>query len=244
LTFFHEVFPETGKLGVMTSVLGCHHLLLVILCSSVLGGCKLPSVNIATPEPIAVDIKMRVDVYQYDSADGGKKPDEDQQREYARVVERQRNRMQEIQNLKNNRILGEDHRGLLSIIKNPGGDWGDYVSETVKSENEDRLFLQRYDARQQDKLLTDLQKEDWIRRTDRAFPGEWIEVEGEREGTFRWTQAGGVNDADAVEAKPAEETKAPDAPETPEETPPSPDPVEPTLPDGETPKPVAPATNP
>lgn len=154
----------------------------------VAAGCQLPTVNVGTPEPIKIDpveIRMRVDVYQHDGA----APTEDEEaRDEAAAVERQRNRMAEIQELKNNRFVGENHRGLLTLRDLPSGDYGDYVRKTVDAENEDRLFLMRAEAKRRDLLLTEIQAEQWRARTRDSFKGEWIEVAGEKEGSYEWAR--------------------------------------------------------
>lgn len=150
--------------------------------------CRLPTVNVGTPEPIKIDpveIRMRVDVYQHD---GAPPTEDEQQRDAAAAVDRQRNRMAEIQELKNNRFVGENHRGLLTIRDLPGGDYGDYVKKTVEAENEDRLFLMRAEARRRDALLSEIQEEQWRARVRDSFKGEWIEVAGEQDGTYDWVR--------------------------------------------------------
>ena len=115
-------------------------LTLLIACST-LGGCKAPSVNLSTSEPIKVDINMRLDVYQY-SAPASKKPA--QGPPAAQTPEaRRRNRMADIQQFKNERLVGEGHEGLLVIRSKPEGDYGDYVRVTVEEENADRMDLMK-----------------------------------------------------------------------------------------------------
>ena len=45
----------------------------VLAACALLAGCKAPTVNLATSDPIKVDINMRLDVYQY-STTATKKP--------------------------------------------------------------------------------------------------------------------------------------------------------------------------
>ncbi len=149
-------------------------------------GCQLPTVNVGTPEPIAVDIKMRVDIYQHS---GEEPPESEQQREYAAVVETQRDRMDEIQTLKNSRWVGENHLGLLEIRDLPAGETGNYVKQTTEAENKDRSYLMRAEAKRRETLLTDIQEEQWQQRTKSAFKGEWVQIasDGEPSG-FAWVQ--------------------------------------------------------
>jgi len=160
-----------------------------------LSSCKLPDVNLATPKPIEVNLNMRLDVYQF-SGDAPK--DTEKAKTLAEASERMRNRSSEIQELKNNRILGEDHRGLVHLREVPGGKWGDRVKQVVVEENDDRMLVMRDQAQKSNRTLMEVQQEQWKLRTARAYKGEWIEVAGEKEGTFKWVQADGP-----VEKEPA-----------------------------------------
>lgn len=177
--------------------------LLLPLCLPLLAaatGCKtLPAVPLTTPEPLKVDLNMRLDVYQYRGSEPG---DKEEIRTISEAVERQRNRMAEIQELKNNRIVGEDHRGLLQLRQTPAGEWGDYVKRTVEEENTDRMLLMRHEAKESNRPLHEVQAEAWRLRADQAFKGEWIEVAGKMDGTFEWVQAAGPKGK--KEDKPAE----------------------------------------
>jgi hypothetical protein len=160
---------------------------------------------LSSPEPIKVDVNMRLDVYQYKGDEPGKKDEADVS--YEEAVERQRNRMAEMQTIKDNRFVGEDHRGLLHLRQKPAGDWGDYVERTVNQENEDRTILMRREAKQSNRALHEVQEEQWKRRTSSAYPGEWIEVPGDKPNTYKWVQSTGPRDKKVdkpVEAKPAE----------------------------------------
>jgi hypothetical protein len=154
-----------------------------------LAGCQAFKVNLSSPEPIKVDVSMRLDVYQYKGDEPGKT--DAAQVTYEEAVERQRNRMSEIQLLKNNRFVGEDHRGLLNLREKPAGDWGDYVERTVNAENEDRTILMRRTAKDSNRALHEVQDEQWKLRTGKAYKGEWVELPGDKENTFKWEQAEG-----------------------------------------------------
>ena len=49
-----------------------HHPLILLAAAVGLAGCQAPTVNLATAEPITVDINMRLDVYQYNATNGQK----------------------------------------------------------------------------------------------------------------------------------------------------------------------------
>lgn len=180
-------------------------------CLAVLASCKqLPEIPITTPEPLEVNLNMRLDIYQYR---GDEPADKEAEKTVAEAMTRQRNRMEEIQKLKNNRFVGEDHRGLLALREVPAGDWGDYVKRTVNNENDDRSLLMRNQAKEQNKALHEIQEMQWKLRMDRSFKGEWIETAGEKAGTYKWSQAEGPKTKDkeanpeAKGAKPATEEK-------------------------------------
>ena len=103
-----------------------------------LSACLKPfEVNVNTPEPIKVDLSVDVNVYQYNGGDKNKA--DDPSSDFREAMDRTRNRMGEIQELKNNRLVGEDRGGLLSIRNRPAGEYGDYVETTVEAENRLRV---------------------------------------------------------------------------------------------------------
>ncbi len=151
-------------------------------------GCSLPTVKVETPKPLEVDINMRVDIYQHD----GKDPDPGATavvgQSVADIDARRRARMSEVQTLKNSRLVGENHEGLLSLRGDPPpGDYGDYVRKTVDAENADRIALMEATAKKEQKPLADVQKNIADLWRERSFPGEWIEVRGIG-GAWTWLQ--------------------------------------------------------
>ena len=155
-----------------------------------LTACQLPTIDVGTKTPIKIDpidIKMRVDVYQH----AGEEPTETEQAvEYDAAVQRQYNRMAEIQNLKNNRAIGENHRGLLTVREVPSGFEASYVKTVVEAENADRLFLMRRIANDREVLLSAVQEEQWQSRTRDANAEEWIEVRDTEKDAFSWKKKG------------------------------------------------------
>ena len=154
-----------------------------------LPACNLPTIKIGTPDPIKVDVTMRLNVYQYK----GNEPTEQnaEEKTFEEAVTRQRNRMSEIQEIKANRFVGEDHRGLLHLRNKPAGEWGTYVEKTVKEENDDRMTLMRHQAKESNRALHEVQAEQWKLRSEKSFKGEWIEVPGYKTDAFKWAQAEG-----------------------------------------------------
>ena len=80
--------------------------------SALLASCASPTVNLSTPEPVKVDIEMRLDVYQH-AEKSGEQPDS--QSSSADPAASRRNRMAEVQTLKNSRVIGEGKDGLLVL---------------------------------------------------------------------------------------------------------------------------------
>lgn len=148
-------------------------------------------VNVGTDEPIQVDVSMEVHVYQH----GEDSPaDKSKRQDYKKVLQQRRGRMEEVQKLKNNRLVGEDHQGLLSIRNLPAGEYGLYVKKTVKEENADRNFLMKAEAEEKGKAFGDVKKAQWAHWQRKSFPGEWIQVDGDEPGAYRWQQKAGADE--------------------------------------------------
>lgn len=170
---------------------------LLVLLACVLAGCKAPTVNLSTDEPIKVDINVRLDVYQYGD---GKPADATQTLAGGGVpalaapetdpASRRRNRMADIQTFKNNGLIGENREGLVSIRNEPPGEYGAYVRKTVDAENDDRMAQMKDLAESRKTSLPEIQKEQAALWRNRAFKGELIEVEVSP-GEWRWMAKGG-----------------------------------------------------
>ena len=153
---------------------------LLVALLPILAACN-PTVRVATPEPLKVDVDMRVDIYQHATGDAAAEGPESE------AQDRRRTRMAEIQNLKNGRVVGENRHGLLSLVQAPPGEYGDYVRRTVEAENADRLALAKQLAAERRVPLAQIESEQAALWRERAFPGERIEVQGS-DGTWRWEQ--------------------------------------------------------
>lgn len=157
-----------------------------------LAGCETPSINLATDEPIKVEIDVRLDVYQH----GGEMVESDAttrpvSEETADAMRDRKNRLAQIQTMKNNRIVGEARNGLIAILENPGGEYGDYVREVVALENQDRLEVMQRAAEEENLPLPQIQaRQAEVNRT-RAFAGEYIEIQLPDGGTWQWVQKEG-----------------------------------------------------
>lgn len=153
-----------------------------------LAGCAAPTVNLSTSDPIKVDIAMRLDVYQHTKDAGLKTASARGPDETAEV--RRRNRMADIQNFKNSRLVGEGRDGLLSIRVETEGDAGDYLRKTVAEENADRVSLMKAMAEKERRSLEAIQADQAALWQKRSFQGELIEVLNP-DGTFTWIAKSG-----------------------------------------------------
>ncbi len=150
-------------------------------------GCKSPSVNLATSEPIKVDINMKLDVYQ--RTENATKAPPVVKTASDDVQVRRRNRMGEVQSLKDSRLVGENHSGLLSVRNAPPGDYGQYVQRTVDAENSDRETEMRRLALERAISLEELRREQAELTRANAFNGEWIEMPLPN-GGYEWKKKG------------------------------------------------------
>jgi uncharacterized protein YdbL (DUF1318 family) len=149
-----------------------------VLSAGCLGGCA-PTINLATPQPVKVDIGVRLDVYQKTAPTKAK----DEQSNLA-VAANRRLRSGEIQQLKNDRVVGEDRDGYLDLRTPPKDPkYLAYAKSVVESENADRSFLYLANAQAQSKPVEIIEGEYAKLWSDRAFPGEWVQKE---DGT--WNQ--------------------------------------------------------
>lgn len=156
-----------------------------VVAAIVLAGCTNLGVDLNTDEPIKVDISVKLDVYQHQREE--KVPSSTAGATSVSLEERRRRRMGEIQNLKNNRIVGENHLGLLEIRTEPPGEFGDYTNRIVTEENEDRLKLMNQLASNESVPLTTIQDRQAKLFYERAFSGEWVETR-KLGGGYVWEQ--------------------------------------------------------
>jgi uncharacterized protein YdbL (DUF1318 family) len=166
----------------------------VSLALATLSGCGLPTIDIGTKQPLKVDplkvdLNMRVDVYQHADATVQKRVAATQPAGVEDVQTRLRNRMGEVQVLKNNRLVGESRRGLLEIRNQPPGEFGEYVQRIVDAENKDRAAMMQDIAQKKNLAPEEVQRQQSELNRNKAFNGEWIEVP-QSDGTFVWKQKG------------------------------------------------------
>ena len=156
-----------------------------IAVSILLAACAGPTVNLATPEPIKVDIAMRLDVYQ--QAKEAAKKSNFTATPLLETADARKNRMADIQTFKNSRLVGEGRDALLAIRVDTPGDYGDFIRKTVDAENADRMALMKSDAERQKMSLPQIQSKQASLAAKLAFKGEWIEIVKD-DGTAEWIQ--------------------------------------------------------
>ncbi len=188
-------YPHNVKVGLL--------IVAAVACVS----CGRPfDVNVGTDEPIQVDVSMEVHVYQH--GDQNAAVVKAKQEDFQTVMERRRNRMEEVQKLKNNRLVGEDSQALLSVRSLPAGEYGMYVKKTVDEENQDRNFLMKAEAAEKGIALGEVKKIHWQHWQRKSFPGEWIQLEGAEAGTYRWVKKTGASE-DSGDDNKAEKSAEP-----------------------------------
>jgi len=151
-----------------------------VLTALVLAGCAGPTVNLSTPEPVKVDIAMRLDVYQHQKEEKPGQPAPDTNPGPDRL-----NRAADIQTFKNSRLIGESASALLSIRVEPAGEEGDHLQKIVEAENPSRMALMKEQSTRDKIPLPAIQKKQADLARKMAFKGEWIEVE-KADGTLEW----------------------------------------------------------
>ena len=135
-------------------------------------GCA-PTINLATPDPIKVDVAVRLDVYQKTAPTKAK-----EEQSSLEIAANRRLRSGEIQGLKNSGIVGEDRDGYLDMRNAPSdAAFLKYAQDIIAAENADRAFLYLSNAQAQNKPLEMVESDYAQLWDDRAFPGEWIQKE-------------------------------------------------------------------
>lgn len=140
-------------------------------------GC-LPTINLATPEPVKVDVGVRLDIYQ-------KTPIKSKSETSSLEIAKDRRlRSGEIQQLKNDRVIGETRDGYLALLHPPTDPkYLAYAKGVVDDENTDRTVLYLASAQSESKPLELIEEQYAKLWHDRAYPGEWVQKE---DGS--WTQ--------------------------------------------------------
>jgi uncharacterized protein YdbL (DUF1318 family) len=124
----------------------------------------VPTINLATPEPVKVDVGVRLDIYQKTPI----KPKNEQSS--LEIAANRRLRSGEIQQLKKNRDGYLDMRNAPSDPK-----YLAYAKSVIDAENTDRTVLYLASAQSESKPLEEIETQYAKLWHDRAFPGEWLQ---------------------------------------------------------------------
>ncbi len=154
-----------------------------------LGACAVPTipVEVGTAEPIKVEVEMRVDLYQHKDPNEKTAGSSGEEPALAAAKSRSRNRIGEIQILKNNQHIGENRRGFLSVLKQPTEpNYASYVEKIVAQENADRAVRMQAEAAKRKMTIEQVQTESATLNYHNAFSGEWVEADTDKDGTFVW----------------------------------------------------------
>lgn len=164
--------------------------LFVFIAGAILSsGCSGPSVRLSTPEPIVVDINMRVDVYRGEGEEGSSAASRERQPrgDLAGADARRRARTGDIQTLKNSRLIGESRDGLLVVLSQPEGSYGEVVARNISEENADRMILMQQAASERGISLDEVQRQRGELWRNRSFRGEWIQAKQDNQ-KWKWMQ--------------------------------------------------------
>jgi len=135
-----------------------------------LAGCA--QVNLNTPEPLQVDVRMKVDV---ENKGGLSAKAEDSP---LGAAEERRMLSHQVQELKNDRKAGEGRDGLLvlkEVPKDPA--YADYAKAVVTKENAAREKLFREKAEVEGKTAAEYARDFAERAREGSYPGEWIQAD-------------------------------------------------------------------
>ena len=132
-----------------------------------LAGCA-PTVRLDTPQPIKVDINMKVDVYQKEVTSGTRRRTMTDD-EFS-ALKRHYNRGSEIWGIKNDGAALEGPNGYLEARPRSGWD-PKYVNRLVAEENRDRNLLYSSEARTSARPLAVIEQEAGKRLQDEAYGG-------------------------------------------------------------------------
>lgn len=151
-------------------------ILLTISGLSLLFSACTPTVRIATPEPVKIDINARVDVVSKEDQSAKAKTNQPTEVDLAR---QRYERLGEIQGLKNAHVIGESNIGYLHIVNMPSdAKYADFAKKVVDEENNDRRLLYAINAQKQGEPLSRIERENASEFSHNAYPGEWIQDVG------------------------------------------------------------------
>jgi len=149
---------------------------LIPLFGLTLAACA-PTVKLTTPEPVKIDVNMKVNVVteQSENPKSGE-ANAEKAKNAASPQERRRLRMQEVQTLKSDSKIGEGNDGFLHIVeKATDKPYARYIDRIVTEENADRAAIFKQQASVENKSVSDIAKDFANRANQSSFPGEWVQ---------------------------------------------------------------------
>lgn len=140
-----------------------------IALATVATSCSIPPVRLETPEPMKIDVNVKVDIAPIKKEGGDAE---------GPVGTSRRTRMEEVQNLKNSRVVGENKEGYLALREVSAAWKGqeDYIKRVIDAENNDRQVMYSNRARDEKKSLEEVEETFAAQWRDKSFNGEWIQT--------------------------------------------------------------------
>lgn len=138
---------------------------LLVFLISVLVGCA-PTVHLNTPEPIKIDVAVRVDVHEHGATVS--KMDRSLSAEESFAPRRREDRSGQIWAMKNDGAVVEGDNGYLEVLGKSGWDLA-YVKKLADEENHDRKILYNAEARDSGRALSRIEKEAGQRLRQQAY---------------------------------------------------------------------------
>lgn len=137
-----------------------------------------PTIRLDTPNPVKIDVNMHVNVTTSTAQKTGAGSTETPSTTKKSPLESRRLRMAEIQDLKNNRFVGEGNNGLLSIRNEPNDPkWHAYAEKLLQEENADRKAIFEQEAKDTGKPAELVARDFAQKMRAAAFPMEWVQTE-------------------------------------------------------------------
>lgn len=136
-----------------------------------------PTVNLTTPEPVKIDVNMKVDVVTHQGENQkAAEANADKAKTASTPQEGRRLRMQEIQTVKNDLKVGEGNDGLLHVVETPPDkEYASYIERIVSEENADRTAVFKQQAAVENKPVSVIAKDFANRAKQSSFSGEWVQ---------------------------------------------------------------------
>ena len=142
---------------------------LLVLIPFLLASCA-PTIRVLAPDPVKIDVNMDVNIKSPPMPGTGATASP------PGLAERRRQRMGEVQTLKNAGVAGENRDGYLEIVTKPAdAGYAAYAAGLLKDENNDRTQLYLGETKSRNQPL-ELIEHDYAKKWhERAYPGEYLQ---------------------------------------------------------------------